>query len=77
MDFKKFVADLAARYRKPTEPTPAAVVDVDAAHEAGRKGDMKLAMPKGTMSAGKPDTRAAKLKGTRPATIRATTRAFK
>ena len=29
------------------------------------------------VSAGKPDTRAAKLKGTRPATIRATTRAFK
>jgi hypothetical protein len=38
MDIKKFVADLAARYRRPTEPTPPeAVVDVDAAHEAGRK----------------------------------------
>jgi hypothetical protein len=38
MDIKKFVADVAARYRRPTEPTPPrAVVDVDAAHEAGRK----------------------------------------
>ncbi len=38
MDFKKFIADLAAMYRKPTEPTPArAVVDVDAVHEAGRR----------------------------------------
>ena len=35
MDFKKFVADLTARYRKPTEPTPA--VDFDAVHEAGRR----------------------------------------
>ena len=34
MDFKKFVADLAARYRKLTESRPA--VDIDAAHEAGR-----------------------------------------
>ena len=38
MDFKKFIADLAARYRKLTEPTPTGpVVDVDAAYEAGRK----------------------------------------
>jgi hypothetical protein len=37
MDFKKFVADLAAKYRKPTEPTPRRTfVDVDATHEAGR-----------------------------------------
>ena len=47
MDVKKFFADLIAMYRKPTahspapaaEPTPpppAPVVDVDAAHEAGR-----------------------------------------
>jgi flagellar biosynthesis/type III secretory pathway protein FliH len=33
MDFKKFVADLAARFRKLTEPAE----DVDAVHEAGRK----------------------------------------
>ena len=38
MDFKKFITDLAARYRKPTERTPTGpIVDVDAAHEAGRK----------------------------------------
>jgi hypothetical protein len=38
MDFKKFITDLAARYRTPTEPTAqSAVVDVDAVHEAGRK----------------------------------------
>jgi hypothetical protein len=38
MDVKKFFADLAAMYRKPAEPPPPApVVDVDAAHEAGRK----------------------------------------
>jgi len=38
MDVKKFFADLVAMYRKPTEPpSPASVVDVDAAHEAGRK----------------------------------------
>jgi flagellar biosynthesis/type III secretory pathway protein FliH len=37
MDVKKFFADLFA-IRKPTEPPPpASVVDVDAAHEAGRK----------------------------------------
>jgi hypothetical protein len=37
MDFKKFFADLIATYRKPTEPPPPApVVDVGAAHEAGR-----------------------------------------
>ena len=38
MDVKKFFADLVAMYRKPTEPPPpASVVDVGAAHEAGRK----------------------------------------
>jgi hypothetical protein len=38
MDFKKFVADLAARYRKPTEPTPPwEDVDVHVAYKAGRK----------------------------------------
>jgi len=38
MDFKKFITDLAARYRKLTEPTPTGpVVDVDAVHEVGRK----------------------------------------
>jgi len=38
MDFKKFITDLAARYRTPTEPTArGAVVDVDAVHEVGRK----------------------------------------
>ena len=38
MDFKKFITDLAARYRTPTEPTAQrAVVDVDAVHEVGRK----------------------------------------
>lgn len=38
MDVKKFFADLVAMYRKPIEPPPpASVVDVGAAHEAGRK----------------------------------------
>ena len=44
MDIKKFIADLTARYRKLTEqtpssslPSPGAVGDVNAAHEAGRK----------------------------------------
>jgi flagellar biosynthesis/type III secretory pathway protein FliH len=38
MDFKKFIADLAAMYRKPTERTPVGpVMDVDAVHEAGRR----------------------------------------
>ena len=44
MDFKKLIADLPAWFRKLTEPIsssslapPGQVVDVDAAHEAGRK----------------------------------------
>ena len=38
MDVKKFFADLVAMYRKSIEPPPpASVVDVGAAHEAGRK----------------------------------------
>ncbi|WGJ15419.1 hypothetical protein QEV83_03815 [Methylocapsa sp. D3K7] len=37
MDVKKFFADLIATFRKPADPPPSApVVDVDAAHEAGR-----------------------------------------
>jgi hypothetical protein len=45
---------------------------------AGRKaGYEDMAMPKAMMSAGKPYTRAAVLKGTRPAIRRATTKASK
>jgi flagellar biosynthesis/type III secretory pathway protein FliH len=34
MDVKKFFADLAAMYRKPSEPTPqGAAAGIDAAHE--------------------------------------------
>ena len=49
---------------------------VDGPRPAERQ-DMKMAMPKATMSAGKPYTRAAVLKGTRPAIKRATTKASK
>jgi hypothetical protein len=38
MDFKKFIAYLAAIYRMPTvRPLVGPVVDVDAVHEVGRK----------------------------------------
>ena len=38
MGFKKFIADLAAMYRKPTERRPVGpVMDVDAVHEASRR----------------------------------------
>jgi hypothetical protein len=54
MDFKKLIADLAARYRKLTEPIsssslapPGQVVDVDAAHEAGRKAGYEAGYKKG------------------------------
>ena len=54
MDFKKLIADLAARYRKLTEPIsssslepPGHVVDVDAAHEAGRKAGYEVGYKKG------------------------------
>jgi hypothetical protein len=54
MDFKKLIADLATRYRKLTEPIsssslapPGQVVDVDAAHEAGRKGGYEAGYKKG------------------------------
>ena len=54
MDFKKLIADLAARYRKLTEPIsssslapPRQVVDVDAAHEAGRKAGYEAGYKKG------------------------------
>ena len=54
MDFKKLIADLAARYRKLTEPIsssslapPGQVVDVDAAHEAGRKAGDEAGYKKG------------------------------
>jgi len=48
MDFKKFIADLAARYRKPTEPTPpGAVADVDAAHEDGRRAGYEVGRAEG------------------------------
>ena len=54
MDFKKLIADLAARYRKLTEPIsssslapPGQVVDVDAAHEAGRNAGYEAGYKKG------------------------------
>ena len=54
MDFKKLIADLATRYRKLTEPIsssslapPGQVVDVDAAHEAGRKAGDEAGYKKG------------------------------
>jgi hemoglobin len=54
MDFKKQIADLAARFRKLTEPIsssslapPGQVVDVDAAHEAGRKAGYEVGYKKG------------------------------
>jgi hypothetical protein len=54
MDFKKLIADLAARYRKVSEPIfssslapPGQVVDVDAAHEAGRKAGYEAGYKKG------------------------------
>jgi hemoglobin len=54
MDFKKLIADLAARYRKLTEPIsssslapPGQVVDVDAAHEAARKAGYEAGYKKG------------------------------
>jgi len=54
MDFKKLIADLAARYRKLTEPIsnsslapPGQVVDVDAVHEAGRKAGYEAGYKKG------------------------------
>jgi hypothetical protein len=54
MDLKKLIADLAARYRKLTEPIsssslapPGQVVDVDAAHEAGRKAGYEAGYKKG------------------------------
>ena len=54
MDFKKLIADLATRYRKLTEPIsssslapPGQVVDVDAAHEAGRKAGYEAGYKKG------------------------------
>ena len=54
MDFKKLIADLAARYRKLTEPISSSslapsgqVVDVDAAHEAGRKAGYEAGYKKG------------------------------
>jgi hypothetical protein len=54
MDFKKLIADLAARYRSLTKPIsgsslapPGQVVDVDAAHEAGRKVGYEAGYKKG------------------------------
>jgi hemoglobin len=54
MDFKNLIADLAAKYRRLTEPssssslaTPGQVVDVDAAHEAGRKAGYEAGYKKG------------------------------
>jgi hypothetical protein len=54
MDFKKLIADLAARYRKLAEPIsssslspPGQVVDVDAGHEAGRKAGYEAGYKKG------------------------------
>jgi hemoglobin len=54
MDFKKLIADLAARYRRLTKPIsgsslapPGQVVDVDAAHEAGRKVGYEAGYKKG------------------------------
>jgi hypothetical protein len=54
MDFKKVIADLAARYRQLTEPIsssslapPGQVVDADAAHEAGRKAGYEAGYKKG------------------------------
>jgi hemoglobin len=54
MDFKKLIADLAARYRRLTESIsssslapPGQVVDVDAAHEAGRKAGYEAGYKKG------------------------------
>jgi hypothetical protein len=54
MDFKKLIADLAARYRKLTEPIsssslapPGQVVDVDAGHETGRKAGYDAGYKKG------------------------------
>ena len=54
MDFKKLIADLAARYRQLTEPIsssslvpPGQVVDVDAALEAGRKAGYEAGYKKG------------------------------
>jgi hemoglobin len=54
MNFKKLIADLAAKYRKLTEPISSSslapsgqVVDVDAAHEAGRKAGYEAGYKKG------------------------------
>ena len=54
MDFKKLIADLAARYRKLAEPIsssslapPGQVVDVDAARKAGRKAGYEAGYKKG------------------------------
>jgi hypothetical protein len=54
MDFKNLIADLSAKYRRLTEPssssslaTPGQVVDVDAAHEAGRKAGYEAGYKKG------------------------------
>jgi hemoglobin len=54
MDFKKLIAGLAARYRRLTEPIsssslapPGQVVDVDAAHEAGRTAGYEAGYKKG------------------------------
>jgi hemoglobin len=54
MDFKKLIADLAARYRKLTEPIsssslapPGQVVDVDAAYKTGRNAGYEAGYKKG------------------------------
>jgi hypothetical protein len=54
MDFKKLIADLAARYRRLTKPIssssltpPGQVADVDAAHEAGRKAGYEVGQAEG------------------------------
>jgi hypothetical protein len=74
MDFKKFIADLAARYRKPTEPILSSslapsrpAVDGDAFHKTAVKPDTRPAMLRGTRSAGMWDTKMVMLKGTRSA----------
>jgi hypothetical protein len=54
VDFKKFIADLAARYRKLTEPIPSSslarpgpVADVDAVREAGRQAGQEVGRAEG------------------------------
>jgi hypothetical protein len=78
MDVKKFFADLAAMYRKPSEPTPqGAAAGIDAAHEVRLQAGYEAGHAEGTRPAMIRDIRRPKQRDANSAIKRAMTKASK